>query len=72
MKQNEQPEHISFTKLAVNVAKSTQTAIPELGRKETTIYYLVIGEGENKTIINVGQKTHDKVMELITTQKNTK
>lgn len=67
MEQNTQ--QTNFVKLAVNVAKSTQTAIPELGKKETTLYYLVIGEGENKTIINVGQKTHDKVMELITSQK---
>lgn len=72
MKQETNPTPKTFTELAVQVAKSTQTAIPELGKKETTLYYLVIGEGENKTIINVGQKTHDKVLELINAIKPAK
>lgn len=51
-------------KLEVTVAKSTQTAIPELGKKETTLYYLVIGEGDDKVVINVGEKTFTKVQDI--------
>lgn len=54
-------------KLNVNVAKTTQSAIEELGKKEVTLYYLVIaGETEEeKVIINCGEKTYTKVKELL-------
>lgn len=48
----------------VTTAKSTQSAVAELNKKETTLYYLVIGEGENKVVINVGEKTYNKVNAL--------
>lgn len=44
--------------------KSTQTAIPEIQKPEKTLYYLIIGEGENKVELNVGQKTYEKVQKL--------
>lgn len=49
----------------VNVAKTTQTAVPELDMAEKTLYYLVIGEGPVKVQINVGQKTYEAVAKLI-------
>lgn len=50
--------------LKVTVAKSTQSAIPELGKKENTLYYLVIAKGEEKVVINVGEKTYNSVDKL--------
>lgn len=52
-------------KQEVNTAKSTQPPIPEIGAKEKTLWYLIIGEGETKVIINVGEKTYEKVNTLI-------
>lgn len=52
-------------KLEITVAQSTQSAVPELNKKETTLNYLIIGEGDNKVIINVGEKTYKSVKMLI-------
>lgn len=52
-------------KIEVKTAQSTQTAIPELGRAEKKMYYLIIGEGDDKAEINIGQKTYEKVAKLI-------
>lgn len=54
-------------RLNVNVAKTTQPAMEEIGKKEVTLYYLVIaGETkEEKVIINCGEKTYTKVKELL-------
>lgn len=49
----------------VDVAKATQTAIPELDMAEKNLYYLIIGEGEKKVQINVGEKTYTSVAKLI-------
>lgn len=51
-------------KLEIATTSVTQTANEVLGTPEKTLYYLVIGEGENKMTINVGKKTHDQVKEL--------
>lgn len=51
-------------KLEVNTTSVTQTANELLGQKEKSLYYLIIGEGDKKLVINVGQKTHDSVKEL--------
>ena len=48
----------------VTVAKSTQSAIPELNKPEKNLYYLVIGEGEKSISINVGEKTYEQVKAL--------
>lgn len=48
-------------KLEVTTTKVKQEANEVLGTKEKELYYLIIGEGDNKLIINVGQKTHDSV-----------
>lgn len=32
---------------------------------EKELYYVVIGEGENKVVINVGQKTYEGVQKLL-------
>lgn len=42
----------------------TQTANAVLGTEEKTIYYLVVEGNNGKMTINVGKKTHDKVMEI--------
>lgn len=49
----------------VTVTKVTQTANKELGTKEKEIYYLIIeNEKKEKEIINIGQKTYDKITKL--------
>lgn len=51
-------------KLEIKVAKTTQTAIPEMGRPEKHLYFLIIGEGENQITINVGPKTYESIQKL--------
>lgn len=52
--------------ITVKVAKSEQTAIPEINKEAKTIYYLIIGNGkEPETVINVGQKTFVSVQKLL-------
>lgn len=53
-------------KQEITTAKSKQEAIPEIGKKEATLYYLIIGEKEDKIVINVGEKTYNGVQKLIT------
>lgn len=48
----------------VTVAKATQSAIPEMGREEKTLYYLIVGEGENKVVINTGEKNYEAIKNL--------
>lgn len=52
-------------KINVNVAEATQTAVPELGKEAKKMYYLIIGEENNKVIINVGEKTYAGVASLL-------
>lgn len=51
-------------KLEIATTSVKQEANTVLGTKEKELYYLIIGEGDNKLVINVGQKTHDSVKEL--------
>lgn len=51
-------------RLEICGAKATQTAVPELNQPEKTLYYLIIGEEPNKVVINVGQKTYEKINRL--------
>lgn len=46
----------------------TQTANKELGTAEKTLYYLIIENANGKEIINVGEKTHNKIKELTKTK----
>lgn len=50
----------------VSVTTVTQTANETLGTTEKKLYYLIIENENGKEIINVGQKTHDKVLALTT------
>ena len=52
--------------MKISTTKQTQGALPELGREEKTMYWLIIGEGEDKYPLNVGKKSYEKVNELIT------
>ena len=52
--------------LHVNVTSTTQKGNEVLGTNDKTLYYLILGEGENKTVINVGEKTFNNVKELLT------
>jgi len=47
----------------------TQTGSEELGTKEKKLYYLIIEDGVRKVIINVGEKTIEKVNQLKTEQE---
>lgn len=58
-------------KHTVKRAKSTQSAISEIGREEKSLYYLIIGEGDNKVIINIGEKTYEKIGTLVEEEKLT-
>lgn len=51
-------------KLEIKAATSTQTAIPELGKAEKKLYYLIIGEGEKQVVINVGEKTYNSIQNI--------
>lgn len=51
--------------MQVKTASSTQSAIPELGRPEKKMYFLIIGEGEKQVSINVGEKTYNAVNQII-------
>lgn len=48
----------------ITTTSVTQTANELLETKEKTLYYLIIKTGKGKMTVNVGQKTHDQVMEL--------
>lgn len=48
----------------VNTTTVTQTANELLGKKETTLYYLIIDTPKGKLTINVGEKTHNQVKVL--------
>ena len=53
-------------KLEVKTAAATQSAVPEIGRTEKKLYYLIIGEDAlNSVTINVGEKTFNAVTALI-------
>lgn len=53
-------------KIEVTTTSTKQEANDILGTPAKTIYYLIIGEGENKVVIHVGQKTHDSIKTLTT------
>lgn len=59
-------------KLEVTTTKVKQEANDVLGTKEKELCYLIIGEGNEKLVINVGQKTHDSVKKLTETKQNDK
>lgn len=48
----------------IKVAMQEQAAIPEIGREAKTLYWLIIGEGEDKITINTGKATYDKIKKL--------
>ena len=51
--------------MKISSTKQTQGALPELGREEKTMYWLIIGEGEDKYTLNVGKKSYEEVNKLI-------
>ena len=51
--------------MKISTIQQTQGALPELGREEKTMYWLIIGEGEDKYALNVGKKTYEEVNKLI-------
>lgn len=58
--------------MKVTTTSVTQAANETLGTKDKTLYYLIIENNKKeKLIVNVGQKTHDKVksMEEITNKQ---
>lgn len=57
---------LGLNTLTVKLATSKQEAIPEIGKKASTLNYLIlINEKEEKVIINVGEKTYLSVSNLL-------
>lgn len=52
-------------KLLVTITTTSQLANEVLGTPNKTLHYLILGEGNNKVIINVGEKTNLSVMKLL-------
>lgn len=52
-------------KLEIQTTSVKQEANNILDTKAKTLWYLIIGEKENQVIINVGEKTFDKVNNAI-------
>jgi len=51
-------------KLNVTVAKSTQEAMPEIGRKEKTTYYLKVNDDITEIVLNVGENTYNTINQM--------
>ena len=51
--------------MKIRTTQQTQGALPELGREEKTMYWLIIGEGEDKYALNVGKKSYEEVNRLL-------
>ena len=52
--------------LTVTVAKSTQEAIPELGRDAKNMYFVKIQNNNGESIvINIGENSYTKLAKLI-------
>lgn len=51
-------------KLQVKLGMAVQSAVPETGKPEVKTYYLVLGENEKKVVVNIGEKTFDKIKKL--------
>ena len=50
--------------MKISTTQQTQSALPELGREEKTMYWLIIGKGEDKYTLNVGKKSYEEVNKL--------
>lgn len=56
--------------MKITTTTVTQTGNEVLGTKEKNLYYLIVENNiGKKLIINVGQKTHDNVLNLIETEE---
>lgn len=51
--------------MKVQVTQTVVGANEMLKQKEKTLNYLIIGEGEEAVIINVGEKTYESVKKLV-------
>lgn len=63
--------------MKIETTTVTQTGNAVLGTEEKSLYYLIVTANEGKTfaeklIINVGQKTHDKVKSMMEKEEQTK
>lgn len=63
MDKNEKKELVINSRTTTTTV--TQTANQVLGTKERTLYYLIFETDKGKLVINVGEKTHNKVKELL-------
>ena len=52
--------------MKISTTQQTQGALPELGREEKTMYWLINGEGEDKYALKVGKKTYEEVNKFST------
>lgn len=52
-------------KIEVKTAETVQTGNEVLGSKDKKLLYLVLGEGENKVVMNIGEKSYSAINKLI-------
>lgn len=65
-------EKTTVTNAQVKVTSVTQTANEELGTEAKSLFYLIIITDKGKEVINIGEKTHNKVEALLPTTKGGK
>lgn len=52
-------------KITVTTASQSQSAIPELGKEEKTVYFLKLGDDPKSITINVGEKTYKSIKQML-------
>ena len=65
-------ETTTLTNAQVKVTSVKQTANTELGTPEKTMWYLIIITDAGKKVINIGEKKHDEIKELLPKPKGGK
>lgn len=53
-----------MNKLTVKTTSQTHPGNEVLGTKNKTMYYVIIGEGNEKVVIRCGEENHEKLITL--------
>ena len=55
--------------MKITTAKTSVTGNDIIGTKDKDLFYVVFGEGENKYAMNIGEKSYNKINELLNEEK---